>query len=168
MICTQLFRAAGLLAFTVGLSSITPAAATDQAGYPDIDGFHPVSSTFIYQVTNRTGVWFTTPLGIRCAIEEDGSFGCSGDLPGTPPGIDEVAWFTGDPFPRLYHAVSPRFSSGELQTIVPESSFIGYRGSRCAVTRASAVYCISGHDPDSQIMVTSASTLRGRAALPST
>ncbi len=168
MVNGRLLGGAVALPLLIGLAYATTASATPAAGYPDTGSYRPVSSVYIYQVTNETGVWFTTPLGVRCAIEDDGSFGCSGELPGTPPGIDEVAWFVGDPFPRLYDAPAQRFSSPDRQAIVNESTYLTYRGTRCAVTPASGVYCIHGQDPNSQIMVTSGAILRGAQGLPAT
>lgn len=144
-----------------------PAYASPSTGpYPDSSQYRPVSSAWIYRVVNEDGVWFTSPLGMRCGIDDDGSYGCSGNLPGAP-GQNEVAWFIGDPFPRLYHTDDPRFSSSAGQTILPERTYIEHRGSRCATTRDSGIYCIHGDDPNSQLMVTSSMTWRGADAVPS-
>lgn len=150
----------------LAVSTTWPAEAT--AGpYPDISSFRPVPSLATYVVVGEPGVWLTTPLGLRCGIADDGSFGCSGNLPGTSAG-DEVGWFAGDPFPRLYHVDgrSYRFSSPASQAILPRLSYLAYRGSRCGITEASGIYCIHGDDQDSQIMVTSSTVYRGAAALP--
>jgi hypothetical protein len=161
---------AGVLACTfIGVSVAAPAAGIPSTGpYPDIAKYQPVSNIFNYIVTDRDGIWFTTPEGVYCAIEDDGSYGCSGDLPGAPPGENEVAWFVGDSFPRLYHTDEPRFNSGTRQTILIGETYLDYRGSRCAVNRESAVYCIRGGDPNSQLMVTTAMTWRGSDATSST
>jgi hypothetical protein len=150
----------------VGLfGAAAPGFARAQA-YPDTADYSAVSSREIYRVVDEDGVWLTTPLGLRCAIEEDGSYGCSAQLPGVPPGDDEVAWFLGDAFPRLYAAEQPRFSSAAGQTILTGLSYLEYRGSRCSVTRESAFYCIHGDDPNSQLMITSAAVFRGPDARP--
>ncbi|MBB5163588.1 hypothetical protein [Mycobacterium sp. AZCC_0083] len=161
---------AGVLACTfIGVSVAAPAAGIPSTGpYPDIAKYQPVSNIFNYIVTDRDGIWFTTPEGVYCAIEDDGSYGCSGDLPGAPPGENEVAWFVGDPFPRLYHTDEPRFNSGTRQTILIGETYLDYRGSRCAVNRESAVYCIRGGDPNSQLMVSTTMTWRGSDATSST
>ncbi len=142
-------------------------ASPTQNPYPDISGYRSVSSAWIYRVVAEDGVWFTSPVGMRCSIADDGSYGCSGELPGAPAGDNEVAWFVGDPFPRLYHTDEPRFSSPAGQTILPERTYIEHRGSRCATTRDSAVYCIRGDDLNSQLMVTTSMTWRGADAVPS-
>jgi hypothetical protein len=152
----------------IGVGVATPAAGIPARGpYPDTAKYQPVSNIFTYIVTDRDGLWFTTPEGLYCGIEDDGSYGCSGDLPGAPPGENEVAWFVGDPSPRLYHTDEPRFHSGTRQTILVGATYLDYRGSRCAVNRESAVYCIHGDDPNSQLMVTTGMTWRGSDATPS-
>jgi hypothetical protein len=50
--------------------------------------------------------------------------------------------------------------------VVVRATSISYRGSSCAVTPHNTVYCIHGDNPDSQLMVTTMGTLRGRDALP--
>jgi hypothetical protein len=141
-------------------------AAPAQSPYPGTDQYAKVTDLELYKVTDRDGRWFTTPLGLDCAIEDDGSYGCSGDLPGVPSGENEVGWFVGDTFPRLYHTDEPRFGTGRNQTILIATTYIEYRGSRCVVTRDAAVYCIHGEDANSQLMVTPRTIWRGSEPLP--
>lgn len=157
-------RTVGLLAAALALAYPGNAAP---APYPDTAGYRPVSDIQNFTVIDETGVWLTTPLGLRCGIDDDGGYGCSGDLPGAGGGT-EVAWFPGDPFPRLYPVPDGtfRFSSGAAQSILPRKTYISYRGSRCAVTEDSGIYCIHAGDPDSQIMVSSTAVYRGANALP--
>ena len=167
---THRLRRFGTFALTavVATALASPAhAAPVQSPYPDSSGYRSVSSTWIYRVVDEDGVWFTSPVGLRCGIADDGSYGCSGNLPGAPAGDNEVAWFVGDPFPRLYHTDDARFSSPAGQTILREQTYLEYRGSRCATTRDSAIYCIHGDDPNSQLMVTTSMTWRGADAVPS-
>ena len=156
-----------VLLVAVATAFAVPAQASPMhSPYPNSSGFRPVSSDWIYHVVNEDGVWFTTPVGMRCSIDDSGSYGCSGNLPGATAGQNEVAWFIGDPFPRLYHTDDPRFSSPAGQTILSERTYIEYRGSQCATTRDSAVYCIHGDDANSQLMVTTSMTWRGADAIP--
>jgi hypothetical protein len=134
--------------------------------YPDTSKFDSVSSREIFRVVDEDGVWFTSPLGVPCAIEDDGSYGCSGILPGVRAGENEIAWFVGDPFPRVYATNQPRFDSGAGQTILLGRTYIEYRGSRCGTTRESWIYCIHGDDPNSQLLVTSTSVFRGADGVP--
>lgn len=145
--------------------SATASAAPTIGPYPDTTQYRVDDDLTKYHVTDKEGLWFTTPLGLYCGINEDGSYGCSGQLPGVSAGLNEVAWFRDDPFPRLYQTDQPRFNSGAGQSILNGQTYIDYRGSRCAVTFESAVYCIHGTDPNSQIMVSSGMTYRGPQAL---
>lgn len=156
-----------VLLFCIGLGAATTSLASPATlAYPDTDGYTPVSNVEIYKLVDEAGVWFTSPLGLHCAIEDDGSYGCSGELAGVPAGDNEVAWFVGDPFPRLYHAAEPRFSAPASQMVLIRLTSISYRGSLCAVTADGAVYCIHRDNPDSQMMATANATLRGPAAMP--
>lgn len=152
----------------IGVGAAAPAAAVPAQGpYPDTSQYQRVIDLEKFKVTDRDGIWFTTPEGLYCGIEEDGSYGCSGDLPGAPRVENEVAWFLGDPFPRLYQTDEPRFNSGARQTILVGQTYLEYRGSRCAVNRESAIYCIHGDDLNSQLIVTTGMTRRGSDATPS-
>lgn len=151
----------------VGLASAMPIAEADVTVYPDTSDYQSVSSREIYRVVDEDGVWFTSALGVHCGIKDDGSFGCAGALPGVRAAENEVAWFSGDPFPRLYATVQPQFDSGAGQTILLGLTYIEYRGSRCSASRESSIYCIHGNDRNSQLLVTSANVFRGADGLPS-
>jgi hypothetical protein len=160
---------AGFLAGAViGVGVAAPASAVPaQSPYPDTTQYERVVDFEKFKVTDEDGLWFTTLTGLYCGIGEDGSYGCSGHLPGAPQGENEVGYFLGDPFPRLYHTDELRFASGSRQTVLHGQTYIEYRGSRCAETRAGGVYCIHGDDPRSQIMVTTGMTFRGPDGTPS-
>jgi hypothetical protein len=160
---------AGFLAVAaIGIGAAAPASAVPaQSPYPDITQYERVVDLEKFKVIDADGIWFTTPVGQYCGIGEDGSYGCSGNLPGAPPGENEVGWFPGDPIPRLYHTDEPRFASGTRQMILVGQTYVEYRGSRCAVTKESGVYCIHGDESNSQTMVTSYMTWRGSDAIPS-
>lgn len=155
---------AALTAVSVTFGPADPALATT-GPYPDTSGYAGVGGLEKYKAIDREGRWFSTPEGLRCAILDDGSAGCSGVLPGTAPGINEIAWFAGDAFPRLYHTDDVKFDSGRVQTLVIGMAKLTYRGTTCAVTKESGVYCIHGSDANSQFMVTSDTTYRGPDAL---
>lgn len=156
-----------LVALTAGCVCLfTGPTATAQSVYPDLAGYTPAKSLVKYQVTDRDGVWFSTGVGQICAIGDDGSYGCSGRLAGAPAGENEVAWFPGDPFPRLYNTGQPRFDSGAEQTVLVFGTLLEYRGSTCAVNYDHSAYCIHGTDLDSQMLVGAEMTFRGRNAQP--
>ncbi|BBY55797.1 hypothetical protein MKOR_30480 [Mycolicibacillus koreensis] len=152
----------GALCLICAVHAAPSVARPSPSPYPDIAGYDRDARLEKYAVTNKDGVWVTTPLGLRCAIEITGSFGCSGALHGVQSGVNEVAWFIGDPLPRLYRTDMPRFDSGLSQTILSAGRYIEYRGSRCAVTHDSAIYCIHTADPNSQIMVSAGALVRGQ------
>lgn len=153
-----------LLSVATGLLTVPDAAA--RSPYPDISTYRGAGRLEKFKVYTGDGIWFTTPLGLYCSIGDDGSVGCSGALPGTTAGENEAAWFPGDPFPRLYYTDAPRFNSGMNQQLLPSSTVLSYRGTRCGITMESAIYCVSGDNPNSQFMITSHMTFRGADALP--
>ena len=142
-----------------------PTAAAAETSYPDTTPYRDAGSLQMFQALDREGVWFTTGMGLNCRIGEDGSYGCSGVLPGVPAGENEIGWFPGDPFPRLYRTDAPSFDSGASQQIMSGETFLAYRGSTCAATAEAMVYCINGDNLDSQLMVGWHTTYRGRNAL---
>jgi hypothetical protein len=152
-----------LLVVAAGILGAPDALA--QSPYPDIKAYRDAGSLEKFKLYTSDGVWFTTPLGLYCSIGDDSSFGCSGAIPGTLAGENEVAWFPGDPFPRLYYTDDPRFNSGLNQQLLASSTKLTYRGTTCGITVESAVYCINGDDPNSQVMVKSHMTYRGADGL---
>lgn len=143
------------------LNAVPTVAASPDVSYPDITGYVRDLRLEKYSVADKDGIWFTTPFGLRCAIETSGAFGCSGTLPGVQPENNEIGWFPHDPLPRLYHSDMPRFDSGTPQTIVVGNHYLEYHGSRCAITHDSAIYCIHSDHPNSQIMVSGTTVLAG-------
>lgn len=156
----------GLLTCTTAASIVIAPDAAAQTPYPNISSYTSSGSLEKFKVVNGDGVWFTTPVGLHCGIGDDARYGCSGSLPGAPSDTNEIGWFPGDSFPRLYRTDEPKFASGRGQTVLGGGTILAYRGSKCALTYDAAVYCINGDNPDSQIMVTPSKTYRGREAAP--
>jgi hypothetical protein len=113
-----------------------------------------------FTVTDEEGIWFARRWP-TCGIGEDG---VTAARRSADPGENEVAWFPAIRFPRLPR--EPRFASSTGQSIIHGRTYVEYRGSRCGVTMDSAIYCVHGDDPNSQIMVTTGMTLRGPDAAP--
>jgi hypothetical protein len=157
-----------IIGVTLASSLIATPSAVAQESYPDISSFKPVRTSDIQMYTqlNEYGMWFATPNGLNCAIGEDGSFGCSGVLPGAQHGENEIGWFPGDSSPRLYHTDEPKFIAGRPQQILPGQRFLTYRGVTCAVTRANRVYCFRADDLNTQFMVGNYMSWRGSQAQP--
>jgi hypothetical protein len=120
-----------LLVAAIDVVAAPKAAA--QSTYPDISKYRDAGSLEKFKVYTGDGIWFSTPLGLYCSIGDDSSFGCSGKLAGTPAGENEVAWFPGDPFPRLYYTDAPRFNSGLNQQLLAAFTVVSYRGTRCGI-----------------------------------
>ncbi|MEZ0365010.1 hypothetical protein ACAG26_15110 [Mycobacterium sp. pUA109] len=135
-------------------SVVIPAQATaDPIAYPDITGYEGAGGLQKFLVADRDGVWFATPTGMLCGIGDDGSYGCSGQIPGANHYENEIGWFPGHSAPRAYHADEPRFDSGVRQHILTTEHRLFYRGSTCAVTLEGRLYCIHGDDAASQMLL---------------
>jgi hypothetical protein len=90
------------------------------------------------------GVWFSTPLGLNCGIWDRGSFGCTGDIRGAPPGTNNIGWITGQIEPRYDPALAVQFPPGRAQRDLPPHSYIEYNGTRCATMADSSTFCSHG------------------------
>lgn len=148
-----------------GMSTLAPQAVA-QGSYPDTSGYRQIASSDLplFTQVNNDGVWFTSPVGLDCGIGGDGSFGCSGSLPGVPRAENEISWFPGDPIPRLYQTSEPRFSTGRYQEVLAPRRALRYRGTTCAVTKESETYCVRDGDPNSQFLIGHSATYRGGQA----
>ena len=93
------------------------------------------------------GVWFTTPLGLTCGIWDRGSFGCSGDIRGAPPGTSRIGWVNGNIVTR-YDAYDPllrfQFPPGQGERMLPPRSYVTYNGTTCATMADTSTYCARG------------------------
>jgi len=156
----------GLIACSAVTTLIAVPAAAAPSPYPDIANYEGVGGLQKFTVVDRDGLWFASPIGQRCGIGDDGSYGCSGPIPGMQQGENEIAWLPGDPGPRVYHADKPRFDSGTRQQIITVKHRMTYRGSTCAVTVVGTVYCIHGENADSQLMLTAKAAYVGSQASP--
>jgi hypothetical protein len=92
---------------------------------------------------------------LDCGIWDDSSFGCTGAIPGSPNGTNQIGWFAGDGAAHFDNTTQPRFSSGQAQRVLPANNYIEYKNVRCATTPDNGVYCISGYYPStaSQFLV---------------
>jgi hypothetical protein len=97
-----------------------------------------------YFTSSSGGVWFSTPLGLNCGIWDRGSFGCTGDIRGAPPGTTNVGWITGQIQARYDWALGLQFPPGRAERELPPRSFIEYNGTRCATMADSSTYCSRG------------------------
>lgn len=93
------------------------------------------------------GVWFLSPLGLNCGIWDRGSFGCTGDIRGAPPGTSHIGWVNGNIVTR-YDAHDPllrfQFPSARGERTLPPRSYITYNGTTCATMADTSTYCARG------------------------
>lgn len=141
----------------IGLAvSSPPAAVADPpadaaAGrYPDealILGAYDHLEPSEFFTASASGVWFLSPLGLNCGIWDRGSFGCTGDIRGAPPGTHRIGWITGSIVTR-YDTHDPllsmQFPSGQAERGLPPRSYLTYNGTTCATMADSSTYCSRG------------------------
>ena len=97
-----------------------------------------------YFTSSSGGVWFTAPLGLNCGIWDRGSFGCTGDIRGAPPGTHNIGWITGQIEPRYDLALGAQIPPGRGERELSPRSFIEYNGTRCATMADTSTYCQRG------------------------
>lgn len=138
------------------LSGATPAGAAP----PDTDGYGPFPDEALITawydrvapedlfIPGASGVWFLTPSGLNCGIWTWGSVGCTGDIPGLPPGEHHIAWFNGNR--SVHHGLTAamQFPGGQAQRTLQPRSYVTYATpgageTTCAVTPEGNTYC--GH-----------------------
>ena len=121
---------------------LAPPASADPQPYPDISRYARVDVEDYQMPFNPTNkVWFSTPWGLNCGMWDDGSFGCSGDIPGAPPGTTQLAWFSGGSSPKLSTTDRPGFLSGAEQPVLPIGTAIQYHGTTCGTLEDTSLYC---------------------------
>lgn len=102
-----------------------------------------------YFLADQPGVWFLSPTGLNCGIWAWGSFGCTGDIPGLPPGENHIAWYNGNRAVHHGWTAAIQFPPGRAERQLPPRSFVTYAtpGSgetTCAVTPEGDTYCAHG------------------------
>jgi|GEM_PF-2378495 hypothetical protein len=118
--------------------------------YPDVTlivrSYEPRQPEEFFTASNE-GVWFSTPLGLNCGIWDRGSFGCTGDIRGAPPGTTRIGWQNGNIVTR-YDAHDPllllKFPPGRAERMLPPRSYVEYNGTRCATMADTSTYCARG------------------------
>jgi hypothetical protein len=118
--------------------------------YPDaafITAFYERRQASEFFTASNEGVWFTTPLGLNCGIWDRGSFGCTGDIRGAPPGTTRIGWVNGNIVTR-YDAYDPllslQFPPGQAERPLPTRTYVEYNGTRCVTTVDTSTYCARG------------------------
>ncbi len=137
-----------------GLALVTsPAMHAEPRDAPTSDPFPDVSFLVKYYdnvryddyFTNSSGgVWFSTPLGLNCGIWDRGSFGCTGDIRGAPPGTTNIGWVNGNIVTRYDWLLGVQFPPGRAERDLPPRSYISYNGTICATMADSSSFCSRG------------------------
>ncbi|MCW2729603.1 MAG: Uncharacterized protein JWR13_419 [Mycobacterium sp.] len=94
-------------------------------------------------IADHPGVWFLSPSGLTCGIWDRGSFGCTGDIPGLPPGSNHIAWFNGNRSVHYGWTAAIQFPPGQPNLTLPPRSYVTYNSTTCAIEPDSTLYC--GH-----------------------
>lgn len=134
-------------------AGVPPAAADPGAApYPQLRYFTEVDPAPYAlddppgaSLPDQAGYWFSTAQGLTCGIWFRGSFGCTGAIPGAPPGIDKIGWITGDTRVHYDWTLAIRYprAPGGVAAI-PPLSFIRVEGTSCATTADGSTYCERG------------------------
>jgi hypothetical protein len=93
---------------------------------------------------DQPGVWFVTAQGLNCGIWFRGSFGCTGDIPGAPAGVEQIGWITGDTRVHYDWTMAIRFPSSRGSMAIPPLNYITSEGTTCATTLDGSTYCERG------------------------
>lgn len=110
-------------------------------------------------IPDHYGVWFVTPTGVNCGIWDRGGFGCAGDIPGAPPGVDNIGWFNGNRAVHYGLTAAIQFRPGQAQVPLPPRSFVTYNSTTCTVTSDGNTYC--EHGPFRFLMTPAGTWLKG-------
>lgn len=93
---------------------------------------------------DQPGYWFLTAQGISCGIWFRGSFGCVGQIPGAPAGVDKIGWISGDTRVHYDWTLAIRFPPTRGSVPIPPLSAISIEGTTCATTVDLSTYCERG------------------------
>lgn len=137
----------GLAFVSMPISHAEPVDGPPTSPYPDSDlilrsyDAVPVDDFF---TSTAGGVWFSTPLGLNCGIWDRGSFGCSGDVRGGPPGTANIGWVNGNVVTRYDALLGIQTPPGRAERELSPRSYVTYNGTRCATMADSSTYCSRG------------------------
>lgn len=120
---------------------------TPPTPYPTADliltNYHRVAPED-YFIPGNYGVYFLSPTGLNCGIWLWGSFGCTGDLPGAPPGVNRIGWFNGEQRVHYDWTVAIQFPNTQAFNVLPPQSYIVWNETMCATMTDSSTYCKRG------------------------
>lgn len=136
-----------LIASVPALAYAEPSDTAPPSPYPTADliltNYHRVAPED-YFIPGIYGVYFLTPTSLNCGIWLWGSFGCRGDLPGAPPGVDRIGWFNGEQRVHYDWTAAIQFPNTLAYKVLPPQSYIVWNETMCAVMTDSSTYCKRG------------------------
>jgi hypothetical protein len=137
----------GLLLVTAAGVHAEPNGGSPSSPYPSaylILNYYDKVKYDDYFTSSAGGVWFSTPLGLNCGIWDRGSFGCTGDIRGAPPGTTNVGWVDGNIVTRYDWLLGVQFPPARAERDLLPRNYIEYNGTRCATMADSSTYCSRG------------------------
>ena len=140
-----LVSAAGAAAIGVpGVASADPDAAPAPV-LPNVNAYTPVSPV-AYAAMGGNWYAFAGPPGVICVLDKgNGSYGCSGALPGAPGGANLVsAGPSGEPGFSSTGA-SIYAAAGDVKPLPPNTR-LSFRDVSCGVDGGGTVACVNNHD----------------------
>ena len=151
--CVRVLRSVAALTMLASPATVAAEPPPDHTPhpYPDLRYFteidaapYAMSDPPGASLPNQPGYWFTTAQGLNCGIWFRGSFGCVGQIPGAPAGIDKMGWITGDTRVHYDWTLAIRFPPPQGSTPIPPLSLISVEGTTCATTVDLSTYCERG------------------------
>jgi hypothetical protein len=146
-VCSRWLAAAGcVIALAFGIASPAHADPPVTNPFPDmahITAWYTQLAPEEFFLPDRPDVWFLSPSGLNCGIWFWGGFGCTGDIPGAPPGDNHIAWFNGNRSVHHGWTAAIQFPPGQAMRTLPPRSYITYNSTTCATTSEGDTYC--GH-----------------------
>lgn len=139
--------ASGLTFGTASVAQAEPNSGSPSSPYPaayHILSYYDEVKVDDYFTASAGGVWFSTPLGLNCGIWDRGSFGCTGDIRGAPPGTTNIGWVNGNIVTRYDGLLGIQTPPGRAERVLPPRSYLEYNGTRCATMADSSTYCSRG------------------------
>jgi hypothetical protein len=141
-----------LCATGLGVALMPAAQAQPNSGSPSspyppdnlILNYYHKATYSDYFTASAGGVWFSTPLGLNCGIWDRGSFGCTGDIRGAPPGTTNIGWVNGNIVTRYDWLLGVQFPPGRAERALPPRTYLEYNGTWCATMADTSTYCSRG------------------------
>jgi hypothetical protein len=111
-----------------GIASAQPAPPPPPPPPPNVNALAPVKLSE-YAVMDSQWYAFRTPDGLKCVLQRNGGYGCSGALPAAPEGANLVSGGPGAP--SFSSTTADLFAAaGEVNTL-PAGSRISYQTVSC-------------------------------------